>query len=203
MAPAMRATPAMARSSTSTETGWRTLLHRGEALPLQPKVLDALHHFVLQPRVLVPRDALTQALWPDTHVTANSLEQVIRKLRAALGDTERPYRWIETVPGKGYRFVGELEIKPQARPGFAHDPLAARSARAPLTNLPRRDPGFVGREADCQALADLVRDHPLVTVVGPGGIGGSGATSPSGVPRARSARTCGRRGRGSRHPTTS
>ena len=133
------------------------LLQRGEPLPLQPKVLEALHHFVLNPQVLIRRDALVELLWPDTQVTSNSLEQVIRKLRSALGDTERPHRFIETVARQGYRFVGEVEVQERVR--------------SPRTNLPRDDPGFVGRAEEQAALATLVREHRLVTVVGPGGVG--------------------------------
>ncbi|MEM6930158.1 MAG: winged helix-turn-helix domain-containing protein, partial [Myxococcota bacterium] len=132
----------------------RRLTRDGEALPVQPRVLDALGLFLTHPGGLVTREALMAELWPGVFVTDNSLDQVIRKLRLALADIERPHRFVETVAGRGYRFLADVQT--EAR-----------------TTAPRRPPvpGFVGREAELRALEELLDLGPLVTVLGPGGCG--------------------------------
>jgi len=59
---------------------------------------------------LVTRDELKRRLWPsDTFVDFDiSLNKAVNRLRDALGDSAEHPRFIETVPRKGYRFVGEV-----------------------------------------------------------------------------------------------
>ena len=63
---------------------------------------------------LVTREELQKLLWPDTFVDVDhNLNTAINKIRDVLGDsTERP-RFIETLPKRGYRFIGELEAPVQ------------------------------------------------------------------------------------------
>jgi|GEM_PF-421558 len=56
---------------------------------------------------------------------------------------------------------------------LAHDPLIAASVRPPAGNLPASSTTFVGRQDEKARLAACVRDHRLVTVVGPPGVGKS------------------------------
>lgn len=88
-------------------------------VPLKPLlVLDIL---LGRPGELVSRDELRAALWSsDTFVDFdNNLNAAVRKLREVLqDDAERP-RFIETLPRRGYRFVGSLESEQHAEPGIA------------------------------------------------------------------------------------
>ena len=75
------------------------------------------------------------------------------------------------------RLVDELGVEPSAATRDVHrrvlgqDPgLAARSP-VPTTNLPRRPTALVGREHDVAGVATLLRDAPLVTLTGVGGVG--------------------------------
>ena len=70
---------------------------------------------------LVTREEIARALWPgDVHVDFDqSINRIVRKVRVALHDDSDVPRFIETVVGKGYRFVGQIEViehRP-ARPG--------------------------------------------------------------------------------------
>ena len=131
------------------------LRRQGEVLPVQPKVLAALEQFLQHPGELLERDRLMEALWPGVFVTDNSLEQLIRKLRRALGDRTRPFRFLQTVPGRGYRFVAEVHVVHAVR---GVDPAVPK-------------PGFVGRAPELAALAAAWAQARLVTVLGPGGCG--------------------------------
>ena len=75
-------------------------LERGNrAMPLSPKVFDALLLFVRNAEHLVRRDELIETLWPDTFVTEANLTNVIVSLRKTLGREA-----IQTVSKFGYRF---------------------------------------------------------------------------------------------------
>jgi Tol biopolymer transport system component/DNA-binding winged helix-turn-helix (wHTH) protein len=78
-------------------------------LPEQPfRVLSML---LERPGELVTRDELTERLWPaDTYVDfEHSLNRVIKRLREALDDSAEKPRFIETLPRRGYRFIGSLQ----------------------------------------------------------------------------------------------
>ena len=60
-------------------------------------------------------DELMRALWPDTVVEENNLSQSISAIRKALGDSSQEQRYIETVPGWGYRFAAKVTIISDAK----------------------------------------------------------------------------------------
>lgn len=77
----------------------RRLHRRQKAVALPPKAFDALLLLVRNAERLVRRDALIEALWPDTYVTDANLTNVIVSLRKILGREA-----IQTVSKFGYRF---------------------------------------------------------------------------------------------------
>jgi Tol biopolymer transport system component len=64
------------------------------------------------PRRLVTRDELQQKLWPGASFgdLEHGLNAAVNKLREILGDSATEPKYIETVPGRGYRFVGTLDL---------------------------------------------------------------------------------------------
>ena len=90
----------------------RRLLRDGRPIPLRGKVLDTLCVLVSRPGRLIEKDELIAVVWPDTVVEENNLAHNINALRRALGDS----RLIETVPGRGYRFVGAVRADVMAPP---------------------------------------------------------------------------------------
>ena len=85
------------------------LLRDGQAITLTPKLVDLLLYFVSRPSVLITKDELLSAIWPDVTVTENALTQAISDLRQALGDDPSSPRYIQTVARRGYRFIAEVE----------------------------------------------------------------------------------------------
>src|ERR1700693_2893699 len=91
------------------EAGKRLLLRDGAAVPLTPKVFDTLLHLVQHQGEILEKDELMQAIWPNTMVEENNLNQNISTLRRVLGEIRGENRYIVTVPGRGYRFIAAVE----------------------------------------------------------------------------------------------
>lgn len=86
----------------------RVLLRKGQSVALTPKVFETLLYLVENRGKVVAKDELMTAVWPDTVVEENNLNQNISMLRKVLGESRGENRYIATVPGKGYRFVAEV-----------------------------------------------------------------------------------------------
>ena len=91
----------------------RLLVRRGQGVSLTPKVFETLLHLLRHREKTVDKNELMQAVWPDTAVEENNLNQNISTLRRVLGEARGENRFILTLPGKGYRFVAEVR---QSRP---------------------------------------------------------------------------------------
>ena len=67
-----------------------------------------------RPGDVVTREELQKRLWPDTFVDVErNLNTAVNKIREVLGDSAENPRFIETLPRRGYRFIGELESPAQ------------------------------------------------------------------------------------------
>ena len=78
----------------------------GELIPLSPKVFQTLSLLVLARGRLVGKREFMEALWPDRFVEEANLTQNIFVLRKVLGSDPAGHAYIETVPKRGYRFIG-------------------------------------------------------------------------------------------------
>lgn len=106
--------------------GERQLLADGQPVALAPKAFDGLLLFVRHAEQLVHRNAIHDALWPDTFVSDTNLTNLIVGLRKVLGHDA-----IQTVSKHGYRFclpvLGEPGIAPATYDRFLQArQLAAR-----------------------------------------------------------------------------
>jgi TolB-like protein/DNA-binding winged helix-turn-helix (wHTH) protein/Flp pilus assembly protein TadD len=100
------------------------LWERGNRVRLQDKPFQVLRVLLERHGELVTRDELKQTLWPsDTFVDFDDgLNTAVRKLRDVLGDSAEKPRLIETIPRRGYRFVGRLaDLRPAAFPSIAEE----------------------------------------------------------------------------------
>jgi TolB-like protein/DNA-binding winged helix-turn-helix (wHTH) protein len=88
----------------------------GERPELPSRAYDALIYLIERRGEDVSRDALMQAVWPNTIVDDNNLNQLISDLRRAFGDSRSDPRFIATVPGRGYRFVGRVHESGRSPP---------------------------------------------------------------------------------------
>ncbi|MGD2048188.1 MAG: response regulator transcription factor [Chloroflexota bacterium] len=83
---------------------------KGEELNLTPKAMALLEYLMTHPDELVTRDRLLDAVWGwDYPAGTRAVDTRIAELRRALDDDAAEPRFIETVPGQGYRFAADVE----------------------------------------------------------------------------------------------
>lgn len=113
------------------------LRRQGQRLKLQEKPFQVLAALLSRPGELVTREELRQSLWPaDTFVDfEHGLNTAVNKVRDVLRDSANDPRFIETLPRRGYRFVGAISGPRVAQP--AGETLHAASLPAVKDDLPR------------------------------------------------------------------
>ena len=86
----------------------RLLTFHRQLIQIAPKPFDTLLALVERNGLIVPKKELLKLIWPETHVEEANLSQNIFLLRKLLGKDDAGHRYIETIPGKGYRFIGKV-----------------------------------------------------------------------------------------------
>lgn len=131
------------------------LLRDGKPVAVTPKAFDTLLVLLQNSGHLLLKDELLKAVWPDSFVEEVNLSQNISALRRALGDTAQESRYIATVPGKGYRFIGEVRaIQPAEEPQDTPIVEERPQLQAPIKqSRPMRFPALI---AGTVALAAVV-----------------------------------------------
>jgi len=148
------------------DVGQSRLTRDGTIVALRPKAFDVLAALADRANELVTKDELLDRVWGRRFITEGVIKSIVAELRSALGDDPRQARWIETVPRRGYRFVGAVTVV-----GPATDARADEPARPALGNLPETPTAPVGRDEALRTVAALNDAHRLVTICGPSGVG--------------------------------
>lgn len=119
----------------------RELRKSGVRLKLQGQPIQILEMLLAKAGELVTREEIQQRLWPaDTFVDFDhSLNTAVKKLRQALGDEADAPRYIDTLPKRGYRFIGEVEKESPRE----ENPVAADTTFVPPE--PVVTPSAIGR----------------------------------------------------------
>jgi len=127
----------------------RELYKRGRRVKLQDQPFQILAMLLEQPGQLVTREDLRQRLWPAETVVGfdDGLNAAIRRLRFALCDSAERPKFIETLPRRGYRFIGhlengdeELESLPAPSAASPIGQAVAAEVSAPQQTAPREFP---------------------------------------------------------------
>ena len=87
----------------------------GRPLALTAKAFETLLYLVEHRGELLDKAQLMKAIWPHVVVEENNLNQNISALRRVLGESATEHRFIVTVPGRGYRFVAEVDVVSEAQ----------------------------------------------------------------------------------------
>src|SRR5258707_3782295 len=93
------------------------LRKNGSKVPLQGQPFQVCAILLSRSGELVSREELRQRVWPeDTFVDFDhALNTAITKIRLALGDEADNPRFVETLPRRGYRFIGPVESETNGR----------------------------------------------------------------------------------------
>jgi DNA-binding winged helix-turn-helix (wHTH) protein len=115
------------------------LYKHGFKLKLHGHPIQILAMLLDRPGELITREEIQQKLWPSESETfvdfEHGLNTAVRKLRQVLGDEAETPQYIETLPRRGYRFVGEVTTEeigqaPAAEPaGAPAEPTRLEGAR--------------------------------------------------------------------------
>ena len=100
----------------------------GAPVALTAKAFDVLRYLLEHRDRLVGKDELLDTVWAGRVVEENSLTRAISALRHALGTAAGDHRYIVTVPGRGYRFVAEVDTAGDHVDGTASEASGARPA---------------------------------------------------------------------------
>lgn len=145
------------------DAGQRRIERNGEQIQLSARAFDILLTLIRQAGTVVSKSDLITRAWPGSSVNENSLRVHIAALRKALGVGNAGVRYLSTVSGRGYCFVGSISEPDEVQP----EP----SSLPDVHNLPARPRQMVGRERTIREISERLRAQRFVTVVGPGGIG--------------------------------
>lgn len=137
----------------------RLLLRDGQPVPLSPKAYDLLVTLVAHAGHLMTKDDLLKEVWPGTFVEEGNLSYTVSLLRKALGDDSEPYRYIETVPKRGYRFK-----EPVAIPDETHSLSSSTSVSTTQTGANRADAPAVDRRRRGALMAALIMAAAILAV---------------------------------------
>ena len=143
----------------------------GTPVAAEPQVLSLLLLLVSNPDRLVSKDEIIEKIWNNRIVSEAAVAARVKSARKALDDNGRQQRFLRTVHGKGFRFVGDVEFVSTAPPSASKrpddDPVQPQAAldqdRPSIAVLPFRlagEAGHLGFMADALAdelIADLAR----------------------------------------------
>jgi TolB-like protein/DNA-binding winged helix-turn-helix (wHTH) protein len=103
----------------------------GVKVSLQEQPFQVLVALLERPGELVWREDLRHQVWPeDTFVEFDhALNTAVKKIRVALGDCANFPEYIETIPKRGYRFLGPVEVVNDSASSKCDDPAATASSR--------------------------------------------------------------------------
>ncbi len=141
----------------------RRMERDGSPVQLSARAFDILLTLIRQAGDVVSKSDLMARAWPDSSTDDNSLRVHIAALRKALGDGKAGAKYLSTISGQGYCFVGSIS-GPEQRSAAPTEPTYVH-------NLPAHPRQMVGREQAIQDISEKLRAERFVTVVGPGGIG--------------------------------
>lgn len=131
----------------------------GRRVKLEKKPMELLIFLVARRDQMVSREEIVKKLWRSNLFidTERNLNNIVRKIRTALGDDSAKPRFLETVVGKGYRFIGPLRVIDAQHPrsdfsrdvsrAFGPEKIGERSSLAVLPLL------LAGKAVDDQGLS--------------------------------------------------
>src|SRR5580700_6688846 len=143
----------------------RRLERDGVAVQLGDRAFDILCVLTEQAGEIVANRELMVRVWGKVVVGAGSLRFHINALRKVLAQDGTQTQYLKNVTRRGYTFVAPV------REAGLDSPRGMDAPRSGLGRMPKRPTDIIGRAAEIQALAKLLKQSRFVTLVGSGGVG--------------------------------
>jgi DNA-binding winged helix-turn-helix (wHTH) protein len=105
---------------------------RNQPIKLRPKVFHVLSYLIVHRDRVVSKDELLEQVWPGQFIGDGSLNACLMAVRKAVGDSGQSQHHIQTLHGRGYRFIAAVEAyaEPTLSPPEPAALLDAASVRA-------------------------------------------------------------------------
>jgi DNA-binding winged helix-turn-helix (wHTH) protein/predicted ATPase len=153
------------------------LRYAGKLVKLEPQVFNVLAYLIDHRDRVVTKDELLEQLWPGRFVSETTLTSRLKSVRRAIGDRGRAQRLIQTVHGRGYRFIASVEERVAIERALDDVSVALPNPVVP-PSAPRtsRPVHAVGREAELAQLHYWLQQalrgtRQVVFVTGEAGLG--------------------------------
>lgn len=146
----------------------RLLLKNGEPVSLNSKTLDLLLVLVQNHGEIVGKNELLDKVWEGQFVEENNLTVHISALRKIFGEEKGKHQFIVTIPGKGYKFVADVQFPVDEKLIISH-----KTSSSIVQKDFYRNDSLVGRRREIEEVKNLLRNEniKLVTLTGTGGTG--------------------------------
>ena len=122
------------RLDSSNERLWKG----DQPVPIGNKAFQLLRLFLSNPNRLLTKDDILDAVWGKVCVSEGLIKEYVHDLRVALGDDPKHPKFIETVRGRGYRFLGGIDVVDRSADAYLQMPTGMHTpslAVLPFTNL--------------------------------------------------------------------
>ncbi|MCH7599870.1 MAG: winged helix-turn-helix domain-containing protein, partial [Myxococcales bacterium] len=147
------------------DVGLYRLSRAGEPVSIGPKPFDLLLYLIRHTQRTISKAELIREVWQAEAVSDSSIPTCIAAVRRALGDEPDSPKFIQTVRGRGYRFIGNVASEPETPAKSTQRAIATSGSKA-----------FVGRQAEMASLSEglsraLGGDPQTYLLFGEAGIG--------------------------------
>ncbi|MEP3279905.1 MAG: alpha/beta fold hydrolase [Stappiaceae bacterium] len=109
----------------SVDTERLELSKDGRPVKIEPLVFSVLAHLIENRHLVVSKDGLIKALWDGRFVSDAAVSSTVKAARQAIGDDGKTQKYIRTLHGRGFRFVGEVTGKGEYTPASGAPQAAA------------------------------------------------------------------------------
>ena len=134
--------------------------HGAQVIALTPKAFNVLHYLVTHPDRLVPKDALLDAVWPETAISDAVVRIAIGEVRRALGDMAQAPRFIATVHRRGYRFLASVTVADPPEPAPSEAPLRRAAPASSLQETLLSPPALPALQEEADTWRCAVCQYP-------------------------------------------
>jgi pimeloyl-ACP methyl ester carboxylesterase len=135
------------------------IAHGGQVLAVEPQVLELLIMLIDNREHVVSRDELLEKIWKGRVVSDTTLSSRIKTARQVIGDDGTRQDYIKTIHGRGFRFVGTIEVD-STRPPRATERANHAAGDRPATHY--------ARSGDVHVAYQIFGQGPVNLVLAPG-----------------------------------